>query len=150
MPLAPAKQKKIAIKSSASRQKVAASNITRQISRIAIRIAALSRPKKRLSAAVGKRDVSEVRKILNDPASRRALDERTLYRELYLASSLGRLDLTKAMVDTGVDLSPAHINDGFISPLMPAVEFQNKSKVCHLLDQGADINYQAVTMMQAL
>ena len=60
-----------------------------------------------------------------------------------MASSLGRLDLTEAMVDAGVDLSPAHINVGFISPLMPAVEFQNESMVRHLLDQGADINYQA-------
>ena len=59
MPLVPAKQKKIAIKSSASRQKAPASNITRQSSRIAILIAALFRPKKRLSAAVGKRDVFE-------------------------------------------------------------------------------------------
>ena len=53
-----------------------------------------------------------------------------------MASSLGRLDLTEAMVDAGVDLSPAHINVGFISPLMPAVEFQNESMVRYLLDKG--------------
>lgn len=55
VPLVSAKHKKIDFKSLASKQKAAASNITRQISRIAILIAALSRPKKRLSAAVDKK-----------------------------------------------------------------------------------------------
>lgn len=127
MPLVPAKHKKIDFKSLASKQKAAASNITRQISRIAILIAALSRPKKRLSAAVDKKDVFEVRKILSTPASPRALNERSLYKELYVASSLGSLDLTEAILYAGVDLNPTQINVEFISPLMPAVEFQNES-----------------------
>ena len=127
VPLVSAKHKKIDFKSLASKQKAAASNITRQISRIAILIAALSRPKKRLSAAVDKKDVFEVRKILSTPASPRALNERSLCKKLYVASSLGRLDLTEVIVYAGVDLNPTQINVGFVSPLMPAVEFQNES-----------------------
>ena len=143
LPLIYVKYERDVVEPPVNRPNAAASDATRQTTRIAILFAALSWPRKRLSAAVDKNDVVGVKQILNDPASRRAIDDSTLYTVLKSAIEMKLQDLIKAMIGAGAPIKPTDAKARYMSPFMVAAKHQDQSAIRYLLGNSADVNYQA-------
>jgi len=106
-----------------------------RIPRVAALIAGLTRPNKRLIAAVDKDDLSQVCEILNDQSKVVWLDSVSLRKAMYYAVDQGHEEAVRLLLEQGADAN----DDGVAGTVLHwASEDGQEQIVRRLLENGAN------------